>query len=465
MKHTKLISGIIGIILGVVIAFFIPTPVGLSHSGMVVLASLVTANIFWIFNVIPSFVTGLLMLSSWVILRAVDFPTAFNLFSSTTMWIIISGLGLGAAATKSGLINRIALNIMKLFPANFGGQTLALFTAGTIISPMIPSAHPKTAMSTPLALGISESLGYKNKTKESSGIFLAAIWGFLVMEASFLSATAQNYAFKGLLPQKAQSTLSWGNWFMMMLPWTVVALVFGFFLLKFLFAPKDDKPASKEFISKQLQELGPMSRNEKITAIIILIAIVFWILESTLKIPAAVTALCGVSILVATGVLTPQDISKRLSWNTIIFIGTVMALGNVMQVVKLTTWLRVILKPVISPMLSNVYITVIALPIIIYLCKFVVVSLISTGTLIIIALLPFFSTLSFNPAIIALVVTTSVNIWMLSYMDAPFLTGMAAVNDKMATRVALAKSSLGYMVINIIGLLLCVPIWKLMGIA
>ena len=63
MKHTKLISGIIGIILGVVIAFFIPTPVGLSHSGMVVLASLVTANIFWIFNVIPSFVTGLLMLS------------------------------------------------------------------------------------------------------------------------------------------------------------------------------------------------------------------------------------------------------------------------------------------------------------------------------------------------------------------------------------------------------------------
>ena len=60
MKHTKLISGIVGIVLGVIIAFFIPAPAGLSHAGMVVLASLVTANIFWIFNVIPSFVTGLL---------------------------------------------------------------------------------------------------------------------------------------------------------------------------------------------------------------------------------------------------------------------------------------------------------------------------------------------------------------------------------------------------------------------
>src|SRR5699024_4917559 len=145
------------------------------------------------------------------------------------------------------------------------------------------------------------------------------------------------------------------------------------------------------------KKMGAMSRDEKITAAVILVAIIFWILETPLKIPAAVTALCGVSILVVTGVLTPQDISSRLSWKTIIFIGTVMALGNVMQVVKLTTWLRVILKPVISPILGNIYITVIALPIIIYLCKFVVVSLISTGTLIIIALLPFFSTMSFSP--------------------------------------------------------------------
>lgn len=68
MKHKKLIAGIVGIVLGVIITFFIPTPHGLTHAGMIVLASLVTANIFWIFNVIPSFATGLLMLSSWVVL-------------------------------------------------------------------------------------------------------------------------------------------------------------------------------------------------------------------------------------------------------------------------------------------------------------------------------------------------------------------------------------------------------------
>lgn len=139
MKHAKLITGIIGIVLGGIIAFLIPTPQGLSHAGMVVLASIVTANIFWIFNVLPSFITGLLMLCSWVLLGAVDFPTSFNIFSTTTMWIIIGGLALGTAATKTGLINRMALKIMSYLPANFRGQSLALMLAGTIISPMIPS--------------------------------------------------------------------------------------------------------------------------------------------------------------------------------------------------------------------------------------------------------------------------------------------------------------------------------------
>lgn len=465
MKHVKLTAGIVGIILGVVIAFFIPTPSGLGHAGMVVLASLVTANIFWIFNVIPNYATGLLMACSWVVLRATDFKLAFNIFNTDTMWIIVAGLALGGAAVKTGLVQRIAYKVMSLFPANFAGQSAALLAAGTVISPLIPSAHPKSAMSTPIAQGMSNALGYKPKSKGSSGLFMAAIWGFLVMEASFLSATAQNYAFRGLLPAHAQKILSWGNWFIMLLPWTIIILVLGYVMLQMMFRPKDDKKVSKEFINKQLEKMGPMSRDEKITAVVIGLCIIFWILETVINIPAAVSALIAVSVLTACGVFTPEDFRTRISWNILVFIGTVMSLGNVMKAVGLTNWLRVLLKPVIGPMLSNVWITVIVLALVVYVFKFVVVSLISTGTLIILALLPFFGSLSFSPAIIALIVTTSSMIWLMPYMDPPFMTGMAAVNDTMATRAAYAKSSCGYMILNILGLLACVPVWKLMGLA
>ncbi|RHW48209.1 hypothetical protein DS832_02535 [Bombilactobacillus bombi] len=103
--------------------------------------------------------------------------------------------------------------------------------------------------------------------------------------------------------------------------------------------------------------MGPMSREEKITAIVILVAIVFWILGSAIKLEAAITALIGVSVLVSAKVLTADDFKTKISWNTIIFIGTVMALGNVMKTVGLTTWLYKILQPVINPILSNIWIT------------------------------------------------------------------------------------------------------------
>src|SRR3712207_585538 len=102
MKNLKLIAGIVGVVLGALVAFVVPVPHGLTHAGMIVLGSIIMANIFWIFSVIPSFITGILMLASWVIFGAVDFQTSFAIFSSTTMWIIIGGLALGAAASKTG---------------------------------------------------------------------------------------------------------------------------------------------------------------------------------------------------------------------------------------------------------------------------------------------------------------------------------------------------------------------------
>lgn len=465
MKHRKLIIGIIGLALGGIVAYLIPIPQGLNHNGMVVLASLLVANVFWIFNVMPTFATGLLMMASWIILGHVQFQVAFSDFAMPTMWIIIGGLALGAAAQKTGLIKRIAFKIMSLFPANFSGQVLALLTAGTIISPLIPSDHPRNAMSAPIAQGISQALGYRDRSKGSAGLFLAAMWGFCVTESGFLSATARNYAFKGILPTKAQDTLSWGNWLLLMLPWTIIILVLGFYMLKIMFKPQDDHRVSNDFIKKQLADLGPMTSAEKITAVVILVAIVFWVFEDILHIPAAVTALVGVSILTACHVFTGKDLGSRVSWSTVLFVGSVIALGNVMQKVNLTTWLRQILQPVLGPVTNNIWLAVVIVPLLIYLLKFVVVSAISCGTLVILAFVPFFSQMAFNPALLILIVTTSVNIWLLQYMNPPFITGEAAVQNHMFTKKALAMSSSGYMILNIIGLLACVPLWQLMHLA
>lgn len=100
----------------------IPAPDGLNQNAMFVIATLVWAIINWIAKPIPDFAAVLVMGCAWVILGVVPFAKAFGSFAGTTVWLLIAALGIGMAVTKSGLLARLALLIMKLFPSTFEGR-------------------------------------------------------------------------------------------------------------------------------------------------------------------------------------------------------------------------------------------------------------------------------------------------------------------------------------------------------
>ncbi|MFA9414013.1 SLC13 family permease [Streptococcus sp. E29BA] len=461
--NKKLITGILGILAGILVVF-LPAPEGLSREAMLVLGTVVTANVFWIADLIPNFATGLIMISLWAGLGIVQFNEAFGVFSSSAWWIVIGGLGIGSVATKTGLVKRVALNIMRFFPLNYGGQSLALFVAGTAVAPAIPSTNAKGAIAAPISRSISESLGYEEGSDQSAGIFMSMVWGFLVSGAVFLSATSINYAIKGLLPENVQAQLAWADWFKVAIPWALVSMVGGYFALQFLYKPKNEQTMSKETILKQIADLGPMSREEKITAIVLAITLIFWVLERQLGISASISAIISLSVLVGFGVMKPAEFKNSIGWDVAIFIGTAMSLGTVLGLVGVSEWLKVNLSGVITPLLDNPFLTVVVLALIIYAAKFILVSLITSSTIFLLILIPFFEGLSYNPVILVFIVATSINIWFLPYMNPPYLTTSAAVNNKMALNKHAMVTSVVYMILNILGLLISLPYWQMIGL-
>lgn len=464
MKNSKkLLTGIIGIIIGIIIAL-LPAPSGLSRQAMIVLGSVVTANIFWIGSLIPNVATGLIMISLWAVAGIVTFEEAFGVFSKTTWWIIVGGLGIGFAATKSGLIKRISLHIMKLFPVSFTGQSLALLSSGILVAPGIPSTNAKGVLAAPIARSINKILGNDEPSKESAGLFMAAFWGFIVSGPIFLSATSTNYAIKGLLPQAIQEQLSWGGWLKISIVWGILLMVAGFLVLNLIYKPKNEKKLDKKFINDQIKELGPMSRDEKITGIVLLITLFFWMMERTLNINASLTAVISLSILMAFNVITPKEFNSSTGWNVSIFIGCAMTLGTVLGLVGVSDWIKETLGGVISPLLSNPLYAVIAIPLIIFIAKFALVSLITASTVFLLIFVPFFETISFSPLVLVFIVATSINIWFLPYMNPPFLTTHAAVNNNMLRNKDAMITSLIYLVLNIGGLLVSLLYWKAIGL-
>lgn len=255
-----------------------------------------------------------------------------------------------------------------------------------------------------------------------------------------------------------------GKWTLIALPWAVIVLVGGYFLLNACFAPKKEKQMTHESIEQQIKALGPMSRDEKITSVVLLITLGLWMVERTLGISSAITAILALSVLLALDVMKPIDFRQKITWDPAIFIGCAMSLGTVLAKVGVSEWLQTVLGEVITPVLANPFIAVVALSVIIYLAKFALVSLITCATVFLLVLTPFFATLSYNPLVLVFIVATSINVWLLPYMNPPYLTTSAAVDSSMAGNKEAAISSLIYMILNIIALLISIPYWQLIGL-
>ena len=101
IQHVRQAFSFLFILLGVWIAFITP-PDGLSPQTMKALGITVWAVGWWITQIVPEYVTGLLMCVFWAATKCVPFQTAFATFSTSGWWIMVGAFALGAVAAVAG---------------------------------------------------------------------------------------------------------------------------------------------------------------------------------------------------------------------------------------------------------------------------------------------------------------------------------------------------------------------------
>ena len=97
----------------------------------------------------------------------------FGAFSGSTVWLIIMVFALSAGIGKSGLLNRIAIGILSLFPPTYTGAVAAMMCTGTVLSPLIPSVNAKVNLLIPFATSTTEEMKIKPRSKQALGLFTA----------------------------------------------------------------------------------------------------------------------------------------------------------------------------------------------------------------------------------------------------------------------------------------------------
>lgn len=100
-----------------------------------------------------------------------------------------------------------------------------------------------------------------------------------------------------------------------------------------------------------------MKREEKLTLAVLLVCVVFWVLEQVLGVPAAITAIGGLCVLLSLRVITPQDFNQRISWNVICFMGGAINLAHAITVTGIDKWLGAAFGGPMSALISQPYLS------------------------------------------------------------------------------------------------------------
>jgi len=460
-KITKWVLSAISLIIGILIATATP-PEGLTVGAMRFMGIFLITLLFLSIETFQTHITIILSLVALAVFGVQTIPQAFGQFGSATLWFIIGVLGFGVALGNSGLLRRIALNILKLFPENFNGFVLAQLAAGTVISPMIPSLAAKATLMSPVAKFISQEIGYENDSKPAGGIFSAAYVSNAILGNMFITGSIFAPALLALVNEK-YSFMEWlsGTWV-----WGIILLVLTFFFIAYYYKPTAEQVANTKvkpgFINEKVAELGPMSKKEIFAAIILVATVVMWVLEKQTGFNNTLSTLIALSLLSVVGLLTPAEFSSKIPWPVIILFGGILNYADLISTLKVGTWLATTLGPILGGTVSNAWLLVPVLCIVTYLLRYAVMSVFATVIITYSIFGPVAASFGIEPFLVAFTTLTAANVYTTSFNNTNYIAAQAAAGG-MVTYKSAKPMAYAYLAINLIACLVSIPLWKLLG--
>lgn len=284
---------------------------------------------------------------------ALALTDALSGFANPLIWLIVSAVMVSLSLNKTGLGQRIGYYFIMLLGKKTLGVAYGLVASELVIAPVTPSNTARGGgVIHPIMRSIADSYGSSpdKGTSNKIGKYLALVNynANPISSAMFITATAPNPLCVELIAKATNSSIqiSWGQWALAaLLPCLVMLLVMPL-VLYVLYPPEiKETPGAKKLALTELDKLGPMKVEEKITfGVLVMMLVVWagipaWILGSAFAMDPTAVAIVGLSLLLLTGVLEWEDILKAKSaWDTLMWFAALVMMATFLGRLGMTTW-------------------------------------------------------------------------------------------------------------------------------
>ncbi len=442
--------------------FFTPA-IGLSPNATKQLAILLFTLIFWVFRILPDYGVALIFALGFIISGMAKPEVVLGGFASTTWFMTLGVLGLGAAITSTGLFYRFSLQLVRYFPLKYNWQIFALGIMGIVVMALIPQQSARTAIISQMLLNLSESLGYKNPSRASTGLFVASFLGLGQLGFLFLTGSTTSLIAWGLLAPEVRAQFTWGYWFVAALPPTLIVTAIIVGATMWLYQPESQSQVSYKMVQTQLEILGPLSKYEWITLAVLCATVTGWLTGSMHKIDGAWVSLLAICVLINTGVLGFGMLKKSIDWEMLIYMGATLSIPALLTEAKIDQWLVSLLAPLVVPFKSTPALAFIVIALITYLVKLAFTSFLTVVTLAI-ALLPLAADLQINPWIMIMIVLMASEVWFFQFQVDWHTLAFATTEGRGFRYSDMNRIHLFYAAAYLIALVAAIPYWRYLGL-
>lgn len=284
----------------------------------------------WASDALPELTAGLLFFALATLLGLAAPAIVFSGFASSAFWLVLSGMVVAQAMTRTGLGARIAGAIASPLSGSYARLIAGTVLIAYALSFLMPSNIGRITLLMPIMLALADRLGLREGRPGRVGVVLAVGFGTFVLSTSILPANVPNLVMAGAIETVHGVHLGYLDYLVLHAPVlgvlksaVLVVLICRLFPDEFVAAPVAEKEEPRP----------PMSPPERRLAVVLGMTLILWLTEPWHGIaPAWVGVAAGaVCLLPRVGVVGPDAfnaVNHRTTFYVAALLGVVAVVAD-----------------------------------------------------------------------------------------------------------------------------------------
>jgi DASS family divalent anion:Na+ symporter len=263
----------------------------------------------------PLLTSTMLAVAAVVLTDTIPAAKAFSGFANPSVLLVVIAFLVAQAVVKSGLGRRISLFMVSRFGGSSLGLAYSIVLTDAAIAPAFPSNTARGGVLFPIVLSVAQGSGSRPDDPEGRrlGAYLmfCAMASLAVSSALWMTATSANPIGIQVVKEFGIE-IGFGKWLLVACVPALAAILALPLVVARVFPPRVGRtPEAPLAARKALAELGPLARDEWITAVVFVVMVGGWIFADALKLNVTSIAFAGLGVLLMTRVLTVADIATQ----------------------------------------------------------------------------------------------------------------------------------------------------------